>query len=330
MIKLKCKLFVEEPYVFKKDDEYVGLLYDLWTQIKDKLKDEYIFEETFDSSMSYTDFVIDVSKNYDIGIGPFHSDTKRVEYCLFTQPVLIGKNVILYKKKTNYISIILITFIKYFLPVFLLLVFFGFVFGYILSNVQGSQKEKSISSTVSAFLGSKGLISEAETFNYKSIIIISIVIMVSSFTFQFLQGFINYIITKLINQDNITKENIQYKKLLCPEGYNSGRIINETYGCSVTFVKKTMDETIQEYIKNTDKYDGVPINYFTSKHYEYKYKLNLTTDYFTLALQSFIVNFKNTDLFSKINKIILKLNEKKESYKICGYYFKNDADNCVF
>ena len=37
--------------------------------------------------------------------------------------------------------------------------------------------------------------------------------MISSFTFEFLQGFINYIINKLINEDNINKDNIQYKKL---------------------------------------------------------------------------------------------------------------------
>ena len=34
--------------------------------------------------------------------------------------------------------------------------------------------------------------------------------MISSFTFEFLQGFINYIINKLINEDNINKDNIQY------------------------------------------------------------------------------------------------------------------------
>lgn len=328
---LKCKIFLAEPYTFKKGDKYVGLLYDLWSQIKEKLKDQYTFEETFDTSTNHTEFIKDVSENYDVGIGPFHMDTKRKQYCLFTQPVLIGRNIILYKKKTNYISIILITFVKYFLPVFLILLFLGYIFGNIISRVQGgSNKEKNISSSVSAFLGSKGLISEAETYNFKAIIIITSIVMISSFTFQFLQGFMNHIIEKLINQDDITKENLQYKKLLCPDGYNPGVIIKDTYGCDVTFIKKTMDETVEEYLKNTDKYDGVPINYFTAKHYEYKYKLNVTTDNFTLVLQSFVVNKKDTDLFDKINSIILELNESKDSYKICGYYFKNDADNCVF
>ena len=58
--------------------------------------------------------------------------------------------------------------------------------------------------------------------------------------------------------------------------------------------------------------------------------MNLTTENFTLALQSFVVNKKNKELFDKMNLIILELNENKESYKICGYYFKDDADNCVF
>ena len=98
-VSLKCKIFLAEPYTFKKGDKYVGLLYDLWSLIKDKLKDQYTFEETFDESTNHTQFVKDVSENYDVGIGPFHLDTKRLQYCFFTQPVLIGRNVILYKKK---------------------------------------------------------------------------------------------------------------------------------------------------------------------------------------------------------------------------------------
>jgi len=320
----KVLLRIQTPYVYKVKDEYTGLMYDLWQKVKKDMPD-YTFEETYAEISNNSDFIKKVNdENYDLGIGAVAGLYERTKLIAFTQPVLIDKCIIMFKDKHIYLSVILKFFLLYFIPFFVGILLLAFVLGFFLTkngdNGKGLDFKRTIALTASALFGSKGSLFQNVQLNAKTIFIIIVILMISTFSLQLLQATITNIITEARIKSEINLDNIFNAKLIGVKGSNVPELFETNYHCKMQYFDGDLDQTIQEYLKNTSTLDGVVANGAEALQYSSKYDLTITNQIFSLNEHCWIVNFKTPDLLLPLNQNIRKIIDSGEVNKLCKAY----------
>jgi hypothetical protein len=331
----KVLLRIQPPYIYTVKDTYTGLMYDAWQEVKQEMPD-YKFEETYTEAKNNEEFIKKINDgNYDLGVGAIASELKRVKEISITQSILINKCIIMFKDKHIYFSVILKFFFIYFIPFFISILAVAFILGYILTkNKTSGQKmdfNRTIALTASALFGSKGTLFQNVALNTKTIIIIIIILMISTFSLQLLQGIITNIITEASAESEITRDTIIKASLIGVKGSNVPEMIETNYHCKMEYFDGDLEKTIQKYLKNTSTIDGVVANSAEALYYAPKYGLNITKQFFSLNEHGWAVNFKTPELLRPLNETIRKVMDKGEMDKLCKSYLgSSEAYICLF
>ena len=319
MTIIKCLIVTNEPNVYKRGMKYTGILYDVWQKIKSSLP-EYTFNEEFISTSNYENIVDKINTGeYDIAIGGFSTTSIRLKKVLFTQPIYLNKDVILYYPKNNMFKNIISLFFTYFLPIFSILIIIALFIGFIFKRNIKDIKNPYTESILSIFgRNQRGMFDFTST-DKTTLILSWVLFIISLFSIQMLQAYIINGLNKKL-EEQITIENIQFMTFLCPAGFANGDLI-EKYRCKVVRMDKNIDEIIEVYKNNMDKYDGVVYTFIDSMFLLKRFKgLSVTTGDFGFDGESFIVNRSHIQLCDKINIIIEEMSNSLDISDICQIY----------
>ena len=169
-------------------DIYSGFLWDIWSLLKEYLKDKYKFNITYNNNEHMNKYVQQTADGeYDIVIGQFLHSRSFEKIITYTQPILINANVIIHLKKETALSGIwkLIYNSRH---IFLTVIIIGFIAGLALylfdkhrseylpqiSNAIDKSKAKffrSMQTGVAAMFGELGFLTENARTGWKSFII---------------------------------------------------------------------------------------------------------------------------------------------------------------
>lgn len=324
----------------KKGDTTVGLLYDIWGKMKERLSREYTFLETFKEYSNYDEMVKMVSENkYDVVVGPFQYTEDRLKIVDYTSPIILSKNTILYFPQQTSLSTFF-TVSKYILEPVLILILLGICFGVLVylfdigrtKFYTGSMKKypfrRILLTSIAAMFGELGFMSENSSLNYVSLLLVLLIMIISFFMVTYIQGVIIKKIIDIQNKDQINRDNVKDRILLCPAGYAVSKNF-ERIGARIKYVDGTVDDTIREYLKNTYKYIGVSLDYMDAIGRE-STNLKVNKENFGFVEVAFVVNKNKRDLKHKINIEILKLQDSLVVEHVCKSYIdKEDTQLCI-
>ena len=152
---------------------YTGLVYDIWKKAKIHLEKDFIFKEHFIKTTNYTDTINQIeSGKYDVGISAYTIITERLKKVHFTKPLMVSKDVILYKDKINIFYKMKLIFTQILLKPLILLLILSIIFGYLMhyiephrhKKIEGISKKhglrRSIFTILSALFGEMGFLFE--------------------------------------------------------------------------------------------------------------------------------------------------------------------------
>lgn len=315
-------------------------MYDAWQDVKSQLVG-YTFDEKFIETKNNADFIKMVNdENYDLGIGAIAADLKRIKEISFTTPIFINKCIIMFKDKHIYLTVILKFFLLYFLPFFIGILLLSVILGYIITkhaSKNGSNFKQTVALTASALFlspldfGSKTSLFQNVSFTAKTIFIIILILMVSTFALQILQGTITHIIIEADAKSEITRDTIANTNLLGVKGSNVPEIIETNYHCKMTYFDGDLEKTIQKYIQNTNIFDGVVANSAEAIYYAKKYGLQMSNQLFSLNQHGWVINFNSSELEQPIDEAIRKIMDDGEMDKLCKAYLgSSESYMCLF
>jgi ABC-type amino acid transport substrate-binding protein len=326
-----------------------GYIYDIWSKIKNLIKDKYEFEETFSdpNANNYDNFVKDTaSGKYDITIGLFTPSNHRQKLINFTLPLFLSYNVVVHKKDSG-TSLRFFRVMKESAYYFLILLIFGIISGILLYMIEPRRSEffdhiskskrlpkmnlkflnlrRTLLTTIAAFFGEMGFLSENSTLSLPGLFIVISIMICSFILTMYMQGKITHIDSVIRDKASITKDDLKNTRLIGPKGYANCKKL-ERYGAKIKYFENTsMNQLIDKYTNNLDKYDGVCMawgdGYSMQKN---RSDLTLAYESFGQENESYIVNKSKKDLLEDINISILKIKDKEGIKSLCHSYFKNE------
>tara|TARA_X000000368_G_scaffold413039_2_gene400394 strand:- start:40 stop:1194 length:1155 start_codon:yes stop_codon:yes gene_type:complete len=326
------------------DVVYSGFTYSLWKRIKESLSANYEFKEEFKKISDYDDVINNVyNDKYDIVVGLFYRTPKRLNRVNFSSPIILTQNSVLTYDKINYIQRLFITMKDLLIGPMILLLVLSVIFGFLLHKSEPTRSSyidqvtkskikpknfklglrRSIMTTIAAFFGEMGFLTENTTLGYKGLFVV-VFIMIVAFVFVLvLQAQATTFDAELQKRGVITRGNMKNKHFLCLKGSAAARKF-ERLGAKITYSSKMNFEQLLEYYeKNKDTYNGVTVDSMTGTRYKTS-KLNLESDDFGLQMMAFPINKNNIDLLRDVDKEVLKLQETLEQEKICKGFFEGD------
>lgn len=320
---------------------YTGMLYDIWKQIKMNLEPKYQIVEVFDKIKSY-DECIDwiVQGKYDIIIGPFQYTHERMKSIDFTSTLVLSKDSILGFPKRSFFSFMYTVLRKVFIKPFTLLFTVGLISGFILFRIEpkrfGYLKKKSFSlrraivTTTASLFGEAGYLFENTTLSFSGMIVMFLIMIVAFFFSAYIQAITTDRVIHLQNTSSINRENIHLVTLLSPKGYSVGKNL-ERLGAKIEYVDKNVEDTIEYYKQNKDKYGGVALDYMDAKSREEpNIDLKVNKGDFGFKEIAFIITKNKPRLRQDINQEIVTLQDNLQTEKICRSYLDGeDAFLCV-
>ena len=324
---------------------YKGFVLDVFRELTKKgsvLDNKYIFNITYGTSPLDHDYdmMVDEVANgkYDFIIGNFTQTYAREKKVNFSIPLLLeGSTVIHLKQQTDIMTnleIALITMIK---PL-IILIGIGLLIGIVIyifdpdrilysrikgGDTMGKFKLRAILTGIATMFGEMGFMSENATPTINGLFISILAMTVATIWILFMQA---YLTTELINKKfHRQKNKFLYKDalpLLGLEGYHLAYAVKDKGG-NVELVKgKTIDELIDIYRNNLDKYSGVVVSYAHAYGYvESDPSLELTTG-FNRFMTGIIINDKLSTFTTDLNNSIMAYKETRELEHICDKYIK--------
>ena len=344
------KVGVETAYKYTgKNGEikYNGYLYNIFEIIKDKLQYKYDFDVKFTdpTDKNYTNWVKKTANGeYDLIVGGFANTEQREKIVNFTVPMMNNVIGILHKRSDDNVKILLLLIIDMLKPIFLLLVL-GLIFGLILhfiepnrgkylDTIRGKKLSKklmfirTILTTISAFFGEMGFLSENTNLSITGIITVVSIMIIAYIIILIVQAKITTLNVKLqkdYGKLDLKKLN-QYKFI----GFEGNLDVKkmEKQGANVTYIKDmTLEEAVQYYLKNTDKYNGGLITAYTNAYPFAKKNKDLIISYEGIGLmpEGWVVNKDKIELLEDLNNNILLLREREILGPLCKKYltYKN-------
>ena len=346
-MNLNVLVYVAPPLVIEtniidkngnKTKKYSGLLYDIWTIVKERLVEKKMiqgYKETFVNNDNNKMTLIkahDLVSNgpYDIGIGYFSVVKSRIN-TQFTRPIYLNKYAIAYLPNESEIETISKGLFRGFIkPVtigiiiaFLIFIIFKFIPKHLLSkewNKTGSWE------LITALIFKS-------TFKYrKNPSLSNAVILVLELLFGVY--FIGEMTTTLrdvksdLYNNKINKESIINKLILTPKGYtNSNHWIK--YGAIIE--ENKTDNILDTYEKNTNKYFGLFDDLEILKQFKIKNN-NLVISAANFGFDEIAWIIKDTnqlhDVLYNINNEIIILQHDHTIMNLCKTYFHRDEYLC--
>ena len=344
--ELKVVLVVQEPYIYKNPgtDEYIGIINDVWQKMKQTMGEKYIFKETYVKTLDYNSIINRVSSGeFDFAVGAFSTTKKRSDIITYSQGVILNKNIILHMPPRSNIETLLSIIFQIFLPPILALFVLGLVFGYLLfmseperfKKVVNVEKKfalrRAITSATASLLGEAGFVSENSTLKFPGLLVVFTLLILSFYSSIYLQAQTTDRIRQIREYASINRTSIQGRKILCPEGYAAGKVL-ESLGAKVEYVKDMkMIDIIDKYIKNKEEYAGIAMLLMDAIYLEDPtIDLKVSSADFGFDVNSFVAN-KNKDYVLKdVNSEIFKLHSSNEIEQVCKGYLDTEYTNlCV-
>ena len=231
--------------IVNNEKRYYGFAWDIMQGIKklkvmnEKYKFEFIFSEFGFSN--YDSVVKEVAEGkYDICLGLFIHNAKREKLINYTKDIIIIPNAIFHKKKKTLLDIIKNIYLKIYhlLAIFTVFcIFFTFIFNIVLKQKKFKQN---LLFAVATFFGEYGPITEKYRFNFKYIIISTIIFLMTFIILAYFEGQILKLILK--EKDTYDINDFKEKPLLAHMGYATAKKL-ENQGANVVFLenKKNSD-----------------------------------------------------------------------------------------
>lgn len=330
MKTIKVVIIEERPYYYKIKDKYTGMLYKMWESIKDNLTG-YNFEETIIKTKDYNKIVEEVEGGiYDIAVGNFSVFTSRLELVDFTRPLYINKVSVVYIPKLSNFQILYKLVKDNFLYPLLLILLLGFILGVLLYSVESFRGfKRSILTSISSLLGETGFLAENSRLSIISIIVVIIMMLISFFFVIYITALTTTDLITIKNKDVISKENIDGKVILAPQGYETVKYL-EKFGAEIKFIDGDFDEILQYYIKNKELYSGVVMDLLEAEVYaSYDKNLKINSEDFSYDEIAFPVSKKLDSLENDINISIAIEQDRFNLEEICNsYYGVDDSHLC--
>lgn len=323
--------------VFEKGQTDRGLLYDVWKQIRDKLKEKYEFEEKIVKIGNYNKLVDMIEKGEaDIVIAPFQITADRSKKVNFTMTIFESKDTILYFPKYNTYDIVKMLVLKVFIGPLILLFVLGLISGICLYYMEpkrykaagikkGLAMRRAITTTTAALFGEAGFLTENTTLTIKGLITVYMIMIFSFFFLMYIQAVTTEQVLDVRKINTIDRDNIHTKTLLAPNGYAIAKNI-ERLGANITYVNKPLDQIIDDYIKDPTIADGVAIDYLQAKTRE-RPDIKLFVNESDLGFKeiTFAVSKQRRGFLDDVNYEIVSLQDTLHTENICKSYMPGDA-----
>ena len=328
------------PLAHKRPDGkgYEGIMYNIWLKIKDRLKNKYEFQEYFEETANYDEKTRQVVKGeYDLVISNMQLTPQRENLVHFSQSVLLNKHTILHYPRLNILKTIKNIVVNIILGPILILISIGLLLGFILNLAESNRYKKtniskkfglrrSITTVIASLFGESGFLTENTTLQYKGLLIVLFILIISFFSVMIIQAFVTKKVIDLSESMSYNNYNIKNKKILCPRGNGTGIHI-ERYGAIVEYIDGTIPEVLKVYKENKDEYIGVALDYYDAiDHTHDSNGFIVSESDFGYVGAHFIANKKYETLINDINDILLDLQFNMDTYHICKE-FMNPGDD---
>lgn len=329
------------------DVRYTGYFWDIWVLLKEKLKDKYDFEESFNNinDINY-DIIIDNTYNgiYDIVIDGFNHLNKYEKKITYTFPLLLNSPVIIHEKK-NFINmlndILFSSNLKFIIKIFIFLLICGTIVGIILlifdpkrvvlldkyKHTKNKSKYtivRSLMTGISSIIGDSGYLSENITNNYFSLLLtISLLAFVTIITLYY-QSYLQSMFLNNIQNREYSEINIPLKECLAYKNdFYSNKLLK--YGLKVKYIDSNIPlyDSIKNYSNNITLYGGLVSNYIDTYEFVMKTDNLIISKNFNNDPLSFIINQNYTDFIEDINSNISYLRDNLVIRNICNKYYSN-------
>ena len=337
---LKVGLIVENPYVFKQNNQYSGLIISIWQEIIKLSPMKYNFIPVGESWVQATQDLI--KKKYDILLGDFAYSSERAKVVQYTHPFLLTYMSILTLKPTTE-RIIRSSFIVRFSTIFISIIIIYLLCSYLYAKIElknkkvtsdTNKKEKAKTYSlwiISRTLLSGGLADPPSTILGRILIIIVLILGIIFISLISAGLSSDAILSKTQLQTFPDYFSLQGKTFLYWGKTDFYQSVIGKWG-ALTKGISLKDNIYEIYIKNTDKYDGIvadyPVNlYLLNKsknqniHIE-SLKLNQEILSFIVPLKSpYLENIDNALITLKHKGVIQKICEQTFNKKECSYLF---------
>ena len=165
--------------------------------------------------------------------------------------------------------------------------------------------------------------------SYSGILLVISIALIAMIAVITLQAEATNKIKNILNNEAFNHFNIKYKKLLTPKGYTAGFRFRNLGTEVIESNTSSIKETIEIYLKNKDKYDGIPLDMSDSLEYSKEYNLhrsqaNLGID--EIAFASIQAN--NNKLLNIMNLAIRELHDRHKIADYCKIYLNEDYQMC--
>ena len=327
---------------------YRGFYYDIWTKIKEKLENQYNFQEFY--SPDEIDYE-EVSKELEMGkynvcIAPFTpSNYKDTTKFYFSYPILLDTPSILHYRVRNYISTFLELIKEIFLIPLLLIISLGIIIGLILYKYQpgrwinsGIKKShhirKSFLTVITTFFGEYSELINVKNLHLFNITFIIVVLILSLFINMYLQATATDKVIALNSEGIYNRHNIVGQSFVTQTGYDDG-VQFENWGANVVYLDKSISDIVKIYIDNPGKYKGVILDKKEAMGYLNKYRyyhpnLIISSSEFGYIDETFAVSKKNNNFLYDLNTTIIRIQQDNEIEEICKIYSdKVDFNLCL-
>lgn len=326
---LNVGILVLEPFVIQNSDgTYSGFLYDMWTKVKERLNLKV--KETFLTKLYITKYINEMhdSNKFDVLIGGISVRKNRLEKVNFTRPILLNRIRVAYKNP-NELYYYFKIFRESFLYPLLFLLSIGIVSGLILHHIEPKRgsRIRAIMTTVASMFGEAGFLTENTTLTKPGVVLVVFLLVIAYYFAIYL-----FTATQVYYQRNyrdlvVTKKNINSKRLLTLNGFFLKKVFNDIYNTPVDYVDDI--ERIPKLVEE-GRYDGFVLDYYSTKLLADKHGFKLSDDVFAIDELAFAVSKQRGNLLEKLNKELIGLQDKQESYEICKKYIGGeDAGDCV-
>lgn len=329
------------------DVRYTGYFWDIWILLKEKLKDKYDFEESFNNinDINY-DIIIDNTYNgiYDIVIDGFNHLNKYEKKITYTFPLLLNSPVIIHEKK-NFINmlndILFSSNFKFIIKIFIFLIIFGIITGIILLIFDPTRAVKlneykvtknkskytivrSIMTGISSIFGETGYLTENITNNYFSLFLTILLLVFGTIITIYYQSYLQSVFLSNIQNREYSEINIPLKECLAYKNdFYSNKLLK--YGLKVKYIDSNVPlyDSIKNYSNNITLYGGLVSNYIDTYEFVSKSDNLIISKNFNNDPLSFIINQNYTHFIEDINSNISYLRENLVIRNICNKYYSN-------
>ena len=342
---IKVVVVLEEPYLKRNLDQnsnkslpkVTGYVYDIWEEVKKKLRHKYTFVETIVKTEDYNTQLENVAKDiYQIGIANFMVSEERIKKVDFTNSIQLDPIVIV-NRPLSYDENIIGNYIIYtVLPIIILLISLGMILGILLYQFDKHRGYKrSILTAIASLFGEAGFLSErwgpdSRTFkklHMRALPMILLIFIISYFFSMGMQAYVTAKAVTLAQADQFTVDTVKGKTFILPHGYSDAMAhMVRNYGGKVIKEKDTKVKDLLKQVQDR-KYDGIVM---PQQRAEYELRLYKKTfpnliisKNVNLAIKpaSFIINKKYLKIKEDIDVAIVKAKETPAIVNACKAHF---------